>query len=160
MFLLIIVLYILMAITTVLLATTGYQGLARISVFDMTHPTLGLFTIMVFLLTESFALTFISAMIKSLKQKIKEVQFELLSKSRIAVYRHGMVSVLWITVVFLLGGAVDTDLIPPFFHGMIFLLGFGHYIFVLRLQHQAIGDFVLRLNDLNFSKDNYNDESE
>jgi hypothetical protein len=160
MFILIIVLYVLMAITTVLLVTTGYQGLARISVIEMTHPTLGLFTIMVFALTESFALTFISAMIKSLKQKIKEAQFEILSKSRLAVYRHGMVSVLWITIVFLLGGAVDTDIIPPFFHGMIFLLGFGHYFFVLKLQHRAIGDFVLMLNELNFSKDNYNDKSE
>ena len=148
MFILIIFLYLMMGITTVLLFLTGYQSLAQISVFGLSHPSLGFLTTMIFSLTETFTLTYISALIKSLKQNIKEDQSAVLSKSRRKVYRHGMMSLLWITTVFLLGGAVDTNLIPSFLHGMIFLIGFFHYFYVLKLQHQAFGDCILTVNKL------------
>jgi|TARA_Y100000031_G_C8205535_1_gene378474 hypothetical protein len=137
-----------MGMTTVLLLMAGYQGLAQISVFGLSHPSLGFLTIMIFALTETFTLTYISALIKSLKQNVKEDQSVVLSQSRSKVYSHGMMSLLWITTVFLLGGAVDTNLLPSFLHGMIFLLGFVHYFYVLKLQHQAFGDCVLIINKL------------
>ena len=120
MFLLIILSYLMMGITTVLLLMAGYQGLAQISVFGLSHPSLGFLTTMIFSLTETFTLTYISALIKSLKQNIKEDQSAVLSKSRRKVYRHGM----------------------------IFLIGFFHYFYVLKLQHQAFGDCILTVNKL------------
>ena len=143
-------------ITTVLLFLTGYQGLARTDIFGITHPLLGLLTILIFAFTETFTLTFISAFIKSVKQNLEEGQSSELTQSRRRVYSHGMISILWIAAVFLLGGAVDTNLLPSFFHGMIFLLGFVHYFYLIKLQHSVMGDCLLTMNELNVSEDSYN----
>ncbi len=145
---LIILSYLMMGITTLLLFLSGYQGLAQTEVIGLSHPSLGLLTVLIFAFTETFTLTFISAFIKSAKQTVDEESSAILSRSRSSVYRHGMMSLLWITAVFLLGGATDTHLIPPFFHGLIFLSGFIHYFYVLKLQHEAIGDCILSVNKL------------
>ena len=134
MFILIILSYLMVGITTILLFLTGYQGLARTDIFGITHPLLGLLTILIFAFTETFTLTFISAFIKSVKQKLEEDRSSELTQLRRNVYSHGMLSILWITTVFLLGGAVDTNLLPSFFHGMIFLLGFVHYFYLIKLD--------------------------
>ena len=156
MFILIILSYLMVGITTVLLFLTGFQGLARTGIMGMTHPLLGLLTVLIFAFTETFTLTFISAFIKSVKQNLEEGQSSKLTQSRRRIYSHGMISILWITAVFLLGGAVDTNLIPSFFHGMIFLLGFVHYFYLIKLQHSVIGDCLLTMNELNVSEDSYN----
>ena len=156
MFILIILSYLMVGITTVLLFLTGFQGLARTGIIGMTHPLLGLLTILIFAFTETFTLTFISAFIKSVKQNLEEGQSSKLTQSRRRIYSHGMISILWITTVFLLGGAVDTNLIPSFFHGMIFLLGFVHYFYLIKLQHSVMGDCLLTMNELNVSEDSYN----
>ena len=156
MLILIILSYLMVGITTVLLFLTGFQGLARTGIIGMTHPLLGLLTILIFAFTETFTLTFISAFIKSVKQNLEEGQSSKLTQSRRRIYSHGMISILWITTVFLLGGAVDTNLLPSFFHGMIFLLGFVHYFYLIKLQHSVMGDCLLIMNELNVSEDSYN----
>ena len=143
-------------ITTILLFLTGYQGLARTDISGITHPLLGLLTVLIFAFTETFTLTFISAFIKSVNQNLEESKSSELTQSRRRVYSHGMISILWITAVFLLGGAVDTNLLPSFFHGMIFLLGFVHYFYLIKLQHSVMGDCLLTMNELNVSEDSYN----
>ena len=156
MFILIIISYLMVGITTILLFLTGFQGLARTDISGITHPLLGLLTILIFAFTETFTLTFISAFIKSVKQNLEAGQSSELTQSRSRVYSHGMISILWITAVFLLGGAVDTNLLPSFFHGMIFLLGFVHYFYLIKLQHSVMGDCLLTMNELNVSEDSYN----
>ena len=91
-----------------------------------------------------------------MKQNLEEGQSSELTQSRRRIYSHGMISILWITAVFLLGGAVDTNLLPSFFHGMIFLLGFVHYFYLIKLQHSVMGDCLLTMNELNVSEDSYN----
>jgi len=145
-------------ITTILLFLTGFQGLARTDISGITHPLLGLLTILIFAFTETFTLTFISAFIKSVKQNLEAGQSSELTQSRSRVYSHGMISILWITAVFLLGGAVDTNLIPSFFHGMVFLLGFVHYFYLIKLQHSVMVDCLLSIGDLNVSEDSYNNK--
>ncbi len=128
-----------MGITTLLLMLTGFQGLTQIQLFQLPHPSLGLMTTLIFAFTETFTITFISALVKSVTPIVSKDTSKILSDIRSLVYKQGMLSLLWITVVFLLGGAVDTNLLPPFLHGMIFLLGFVHYFYVLKLQHQSFG---------------------
>ncbi len=156
MVILIILSYLMVGINTILLFLTGFQGLARTGIIGMTHPLLGLLTVLIFAFTETFTLTFISAFIKSVKQNLEESQSSELTQSRRRIYSHGMISILWITAVFLLGGAVDTNLLPSFFHGMIFLLGFVHYFYLIKLQHSVMGDCLLTMNELNVSEDSYN----
>lgn len=158
MFILIIISYLMVGITTILLFLTGFQGLARTDISGITHPLLGLLTILIFAFTETFTLTFISAFIKSVKQNLEAGQSSELTQSRSRVYSHGMISILWITAVFLLGGAVDTNLLPSFFHGMVFLLGFVHYFYLIKLQHSVMVDCLLSIGDLNVSEDSYNNK--
>ena len=158
MFILIILSYLMVGITTILLFLTGFQGLARTDISGITHPLLGLLTILIFAFTETFTLTFISAFIKSVKQNLEAGQSSELTQSRSRVYSHGMISILWITAVFLLGGAVDTNLLPSFFHGMVFLLGFVHYFYLIKLQHSVMVDCLLSIGDLNVSEDSYNNK--
>tara|TARA_Y100000294_G_scaffold50443_1_gene47503 strand:+ start:293 stop:754 length:462 start_codon:yes stop_codon:yes gene_type:complete len=153
MFILIILSYLMVGITTILLFLTGYQGLDRTDIFGITHPLLGLLTILIFAFTETFTLTFISAFIKSVKQKLEEDRSSELTQLRRNVYSHGMLSILWITTVFLLGGAVDTNLLPSFFHGMIFLLGFVHYFYLIKLQHSVMVNCLLFMSELNVSEE-------
>ena len=145
-------------ITTILLFLTGFQGLARTDISGITHPLLGLLTVLIFIFTETFTITFISAFIKSVKQNLEAGQSSELTQSRSRVYSHGMISILWITAVFLLGGAVDTNLLPSFFHGMVFLLGFVHYFYLIKLQHSVMVDCLLSIGDLNVSEDSYNNK--
>ena len=145
-------------ITTILLFLTGFQGLARTDISGITHPLLGLLTILIFAFTETFTLTFISAFIKSVIQNLEADQSSELTQTRSRVYSHGMISILWITAVFLLGGAVDTNLLPSFIHGMVFLLGFVHYFYLIKLQHSVMVDCLLSIGDLNVSEDSYNNK--
>ena len=153
MFILIIFSYLMMGITTVLLFLTGYQGLAKTDIIGLTHPLLGLLTVLVFAFTETFTLTFISVFIKSIKQTVNEDSSAILSKLRSTVYRNGLISIVWITTVFLLGGAADTNLVSPFLHGTMFFLGLIHYLYILKLQYQAIEHCVLLTNKIIISED-------
>jgi len=128
-----------MGVTTLLLMLSGFQGLTQIQIFQLSHPSLGLMTALIFAFTETFTLTFISALVKSIKPIVSKDISKVLSQIRSSVYRQGMLSLLWIIIVFLLGGAVDTNLLPSFLHGMIFFIGFVHYFYVLKLQHQSFG---------------------
>ena len=156
MFILIILSYLMVGITTILLFLTGYQGLDRTDIFGITHPLLGLLTILIFAFTETFTLTFISAFIKSVKQKLEEDRSSELIQSRKSIYSHGMLSILWISIVFLLGGAVDTNLLPSFLHGVIFLLGFVHYFYLIKVQHFVMVNCLLFMSELNVSGELYN----
>ena len=156
MFYLIILSYLMVGVSTILLFLTGFQGLARTNISGITHPLLGLLTVLIFTFTETFTLTFISVFIKSVKQNLEKGISSDLTQSRRRVYSHGMLSILWITSVFLLGGAVDTNLLPSFFHGMIFLLGFVHYFYLMKLQHTVMGDCLLTMGEMKVSEDSYN----
>ena len=147
MFLLILISYLLMIITTALLFLTGFQGLARVNIYGINHSEIGLLTTMIFVLTESFILTFISALVKSIMNTKTIKNTHQLANTRSLIYKNGILSVLWITIVFLLGGAVDTNLIKPFFHGMIFFLGLIHFFYTLKLQNNAFKVCLQLINE-------------
>ena len=148
-----------MGITSALLLLTGFQGMAHTNIFGITHPSMGLLTVMVFALTESFTLTYISAMVKSIKKNAKTKQCAIFDKTRQSVYKHGMITILWVTLVFLLGGAVDTNLLSPFLHGMIYFLGLIHYFYVVKIQHQSFSVCLIFINEMIISKENHNNNS-
>ena len=90
MFYLIILSYLMVGVSTILLFLTGFQGLARTNISGITHPLLGLLTVLIFTFTETFTLTFISAFIKSVKQNLEKGISSDLTQSRRRVYSHGI----------------------------------------------------------------------
>jgi len=131
-----------MALTYSLFILTGIQGYWHLSWIPANHPSLGLLTIIVYLLTETLVMFFFIGTGISVKeyaqehnssQKFRQRMIRLKNK----VFPPMMLNIFLVGFVFILGGAVDTHMVPGWTHGVLFWIVLIHFSKLIILQHQA-----------------------
>jgi hypothetical protein len=144
---LMIVSYLCTAISIVLLAFTGLQGYFQFHLMQANHPQFALFTAIFYMFTETLVMFYFigsgTAIKKSIKMRAGETSlYEKVKKTKMILFPHLTMNMLFIGTVFILGGAVQTGSVPGWMHGLLFDLAFIHFLYVIVIQHRGFKENV------------------
>ena len=149
--------YLLTLITFILLVTTGLQGWLHFPILNANHPTFALLTMIVYLFTETLVIFFFVGTGASIKEYTKEhhlkpdYQRQSLAIKR-KIYPPLLLNMLLVMILFISGGAVDTNRLPSWLHGTLYGICLLHFVAVIRIQHHSFKEntaLVLRMSGVN-----------
>ena len=134
--------YLLTLVSVVLLVATGFQGYLHFQVMGLNHPSFALFTMIIYLFTETLVMFFFVGTGISIKEYVKEQEkdpeFYAHAKSiKRTLYTPMMLNIVLVMTVFIIGGGVDTHVIPGWLHGALFIIAFLHFIKSIYIQHRC-----------------------
>ena len=144
---LMIVSYLCTAISIVLLTLTGLQGYFQFHLMQANHSQFALFTAIFYMFTETLVMFYFigsgTAIKKSIKMRAgKTSLYEKVKKTKMILFPHLTMSMLFVGTVFILGGAVQTGSVPGWMHGLLFDLAFIHFLYLIILQHRGFKENV------------------
>ena len=107
-----IICYFLMAINYINLLLCGAMGYLQFNISSANHSQFALFTILIFLMTETLVMYFFIATGKSIKSLLKDhehgnILWEKIKLIKKDVFPHIMITIFLIGGLFIHGGAVD-----------------------------------------------------
>ena len=144
---LMIVSYLCTAISIILLALTGLQGYFQFYLMQANHPQFALFTAIFYMFTETLIMFYFIGSGTAIKKSIKmggskPSLYEKVKKTKMILFPHLTMNMLFIGTVFILGGAVQTGSISGWMHGLLFDLAFIHFLYVIVIQHRGFKENV------------------
>ncbi len=134
--------YLLTLVSVILLAVTGYQGYFHFQVFGLNHASLALFTTIIYLFTETLVMFFFVGTGISIKEYVKEQEkdpeyYAHAQSIKRTLYPPLLLNIVLVMAVFIIGGGVDTLVIPGWFHGALFIVAFLHFVKTIIIQHRC-----------------------
>ena len=139
--------YLLTGCSLLLFILTGIQGYFQFPVFSLSHPSLALLTASIYLFTETLTIFFFVGAGADIKQYMAEGLAEetdynqsILIKKKL--YPPTMLNILLVITVFILGGAVDTHVLPHWIHGILFFLTLVHFLKMIKTQNSCFKETV------------------
>jgi len=134
--------YLLNALSFVLLAAVGLQGYFHFWEDHVSHPTLAIMSIIVYLAAQTLIMFFFVGTGVSIKEYSQEHELEpTFHRRSIALKRRLypplLLNILLVSVAFLLGGAVHTEMLPAWTHGLLFWIAIAHFGKTILIQHHC-----------------------
>ena len=147
MWALMIISYLFIAITIILLSLTGLQGYFQFYIIQANHPQFALLSVIFYMLTETLIMFYFIGSGTAIKKTIqtgnmKTNLYDNVKKTKMKLFPHLTLNMVFIGVVFILGGAVQTGRLAGWMHGLLFDLAFIHFLYTAFLQHHGFKDNV------------------
>ncbi len=147
MYMFMIACYFLMVINYINLLLCGSMGYFHFRIFSANHAQFALFTILVFIMTETLVMYFFIATGKSIKSLLKDHKNgkQLWEKIRIIkneVFPHIMLTIALIGGLFIHGGAVDNRLPIAWLHGPLFISAILHHSWSLIVKNRSFKNHI------------------
>lgn len=144
---LMIISYLCIAISIVLLALTGLQGYFQFQLIQANHPQFALFSAIFYMFTETLIMFYFIGSGTAIKKTIKlgsadPTLYEKVKKTKMILFPHLTMNMIFVGIVFILGGAVQTGSVSGWIHGLLFDLAFIHFLYVTILQHRGFKENV------------------
>ena len=142
MYFFMILIYFLSFFSFVALALAGLQGLLEFSIFGVHHASFGFVAAILYLFTEVLVMFFFVGTGVSIKEYVQEnsadIQFHQRSVDiKRKLYPPTLLNVFLVMITFIIGGGVDTGLIPSWIHGLLFYIALIHFFKMIKLQHDS-----------------------
>ena len=139
--------YLCIAISIFLLALTGLQGYFQFHLIQANHPQFALFTAIFYMFTETLVMFYFIGSGTAIKKSIKmgggePILYEKVKKTKMILFPHLTINMVFIGTVFILGGAVQTGSVAGWTHGLFFDLAYIHFLYVTILQHRGFKENV------------------
>ena len=152
-----IICYFCMAVSLCLLTITGLQGYSQFVIFNANHQQFALFSTIFYMFSETLIMFyFIGSGTAIKKEVIKNGMpintYEKVKKTKMILFPHLTMNMLIMGTAFILIGAVNTGSVSSLIQSIIFILGYFHFIYTIRIQHIGFKeniDLVIELADLN-----------
>ena len=150
---LMIISYFFMSFTFILLTLTGLQGYFQFQIIEANHPQFALLSVIFYMLTETLIMFYFigsgTAIKKAIQTKnISTSLYDQVKKTKMKLFPHLTLNMIFIGVVFILGGAVQTGRIESWIHGLLFDMAFLHFIYTTLLEHYGFKENVELINEL------------
>ena len=147
MWVLMIISYLFIAITIILLSLTGLQGYFQFNIIQANHPQFALLSVIFYMLTETLIMFYFIGSGTAIKMTIQTGSmnanlYDNVKKTKMKLFPHLTINMIFIGIVFILGGAVQTGRLAGWMHGLLFDLAFIHFIYTAFLQHHGFKDNV------------------
>ena len=155
---LMIICYLFIAITFSLLACTGLQGYLQFYIIQANHPQFALLSVIFYMLTETLIMFYFIGSGTAIKKAIQSEGintklYDNIKKTKMKLFPHLTLNMIFIGMVFILGGAVQTGKFAGWIHGLLFDLAFIHLLYTTYLQHLAFKENVGIINELIIDED-------
>ncbi len=134
--------YLLTLVSVILLAVVGCQGYFHFQVMGLNHPSFALFTTIIYLFTETLVMFFFVGTGISIKEYVKEQEkdpeyYSRATSIKRTLYPPLLLNIVLVMTVFIIGGGVDTRVLPGWLHGALFIVAFLHFIKTIIVQHRC-----------------------
>ena len=148
-----IICYTFMLFNAVNLFITGLSGYFQFNIFGADHTRFALFTILIFIITETIVMYFFISTGKGIKEALgKELGETILwdqeKKLKRKLFPQLMLTIFLVCTVFILGGAVDTQTSFAWLHGPLFLLAFFHHLWTLLVKNNSFKEQIAIISEL------------
>ena len=132
--------YFLSFLTFISLVIAGAQGLFGFDLIGTNHAAFGFVAAILYLFTEVLVMFFFVGSGVSIKEYVQEnsvdIQFHRRSiEIKRKLYPPTLLNVLLIMTTFIIGGGVDTGVIPAWIHGFLFYIALIHFFKMIAVQH-------------------------
>ena len=156
--------YLCIAISIFLLALTGLQGYLQFHLIQANHPAFALFTAIFYMFTETLVMFYFIGSGTAIKKSIKmgggdPALYEKVKKTKMILFPHLTMNMIFIGIVFILGGAVQTGSVAGWIHGLLFDLAFIHFLYVTILQHRGFKENVEIIGEIAIVEETATDNS-
>ena len=137
--------YLLSLLTFLFLLVGLLQSFTHFSVLAANHVTFMILVSIIYCLTETLVIFFFVGTGVSVKEYTRDHNLDVqYHKRSIAIKRRVypplMLNLLFMIILFVLAGAVDTDRMPTWIYQLIFIACLAHYIKVKIIQHGCFKD--------------------
>ena len=137
--------YLLSLLTFLFLCVGLYQSFAHFSVLAANHVTFMILASIVYCLTETLVIFFFVGTGVSVKEYTRDHNLDVQYHKRSIAIKHRvypplMLNLLFMIILFVLAGAVDTHRMPTWIYQLIFIACLSHYIKVKIIQHGCFKD--------------------
>ena len=149
--------YLFITFTSILLLLTGLQGYFQFQLIQASHPQFALITAIFYMLTETLVMFYFIGSGTAIKNTILTEGLETnlyvkVKKTKMKLFPHLTLNMIFIGTVFILGGAVQTGRVSGWIHGILFDVSLLHFIYTTILQHQGFKENVEIIEDLSTSQ--------
>ena len=139
--------------TFFLLGITGLQGYFQFQIVQANHSQFALLAAIFYMFTETLVMFYFIGSGTAIKKTIQSRGidadlYEQVKKTKMKLFPHLTLNIVFIGTVFILGGAVQTGRISSWIHGLLFDLAFIHFMYTTFLQHRGFKENVKIIGEL------------
>ena len=145
--------YFLMFFSVVLLFINAMQGYLDFKIYNATHIQFAFISTIFYMFSESWVMFYLIGSGKTIKETIINYKFdknmyeEVISSKR-KVFPHITLNIVLVGTVFVIGGGVHTKVISLSVHSWLFIISMLHFLYTIKLQHEAFMDTSKLLSKL------------
>ena len=137
-----IICYLLSFLTLACFTASGLQGIFGFHLLGANHPTFAFLTTIIYLFTESLVIFFFVGTGISIKEYVQEHKPQDDFVARAKVFKRRLTPAIMLNISLFLGqaiagGATAAQSIPSWAHGAAAALTYGHFLYLLLLQHRS-----------------------
>ena len=155
-----IICYFCMLTSLCLITITGFQGYFQFIIFKASYQQFALFSTVFYMFSQTLIMFFFIGSGTAIKKEITESilitdTYEKVKKTKMTLFPHLTLNMFIIGSAFVLIGAVDTGAASNLTQNIFFLLGYIHFLFIIKIQHNAFKeniDIIIEIADVNNSK--------
>ena len=150
--------YLCIAVTFLLLCLSGLQGYFQFEIFQARHPQFALLAAVFYMFTETLVMFYFIGSGTAIKKTIaslgvKTDGYERVKKTKMLLFPHLTMNMVFVGVISILGGAVQTGSVSGWIHGLLFDLVFFHFLYTTVLQHRGFKENVAIIGGLPVAND-------
>ena len=157
---LMIICYFGMFFSVLLLLISGLQNYFEFFIYNANYQEFALLAIIFYMFSQTLIMFYFIASGTAIKKEIiktqiKTIAYEKVKKTKMILFPHLTLNILLLGTAFVLIGAVDTGAISNFIQNSLFIIGFLHFLYTIRIQHIGFKeniDIIIELAKLNDSK--------
>ena len=154
---LMIICYFGMFFSVLLLLISGLQNYLNFFIYKANYQEFALLAIIFYMFSQTLVMFYFIASgtaIKKeiIKNKIKTIAYEKVKKTKMILFPHLTFNILLLGTAFVLIGAVDTGSVSRFIQSSLFIFGFLHFLYTIRIQHIGFKeniDIIIELAESN-----------
>ena len=147
MWALMVICYICMFFSIVLLSITGLQSYFQFMIFQASYQEFALITIVFYMFSETLIMFYFIGSGTAIKKEVMNARhltscYDKVKKTKMILFPHLTLNMIFIGIAFILIGAVDTGSVPASLQSIIFTIGFIHFLYTVRVQHLGFKENV------------------
>ena len=149
--------YLCIAVTLLLLFLSGLQGYFQFQIFQASHPQFALLAAVFYMFTETLVMFYFIGSGTAIKKTIASLNvetdaYEKVKKTKMILFPHLTLNIVLLGTAFVLIGAVSIGAVSSFMQSLLFIIGFLHFLYTVRIQHIGFKeniDIIIELAELN-----------
>ena len=154
---LMIICYICMTLSVLFLSITGLQSYFDFNIFAASYQKFSLFSTVFYMFSETLIMFYFIGSGTAIKKEVIDSKidtsiYEKIKKTKMILFPHLTFNMLIIGLAFILIGAVDTGSISSFYQISLFVIGYFHFLYTVKIQHLGFKEnieVIIEIADLN-----------